>query len=97
MKKITADIMSLHDETMGKLREAVPCAIPEPAAYRVVTNNTAISFYLTRGDAEHGASNRLTYVKGCTSAVIEPLYASPFAIAPCVDKTKYNKTQGPRS
>jgi hypothetical protein len=46
----------------------------EPVAWRVVTNNTALSFYSTREDANHGAKNRLAYVKGCTSAVIEPLY-----------------------
>lgn len=49
----------------------------EPVAWRVVTNNTALSFYSTYEDADHGAKNRLAYVKGCTSAVIEPLYGSP--------------------
>jgi hypothetical protein len=49
----------------------------EPIAWRVVTNNTALSFYSTREDADHGAKNRLAYVKGCTSARIEPLYTTP--------------------
>ncbi|RUU80475.1 hypothetical protein [Mesorhizobium sp. M7A.F.Ca.MR.362.00.0.0] len=46
----------------------------EPVAWRVVTNNTAWSFYRTREEAEQGAYNRLTYVKGCTKAAVEPLY-----------------------
>jgi len=72
-----------HSLGAGQLAEALmpflssplsPSGEAEPVAWRVVTNNTAWSFYRTREEAERGAHNRLTYVKGCTSAQVEPLY-----------------------
>ncbi|TGP34044.1 MULTISPECIES: hypothetical protein [unclassified Mesorhizobium] len=50
----------------------------EPVAWRVIPEPNFRPFHCSKkADAEQVAHNYLTYVKGCTGAIIEPLYAGP--------------------
>jgi hypothetical protein len=55
------------------------CApISNPVAWRVVAEpDLPWHFCRNREEAEHTAKNLLTYRRGCTSARVEPLYATP--------------------